>query len=170
MIKVDISGMADGEYEFDFLKPIATLECAFDEFFGDVKVALLVVKLGTRYTLKAKSECYAKMLCDRSLKEFEENIFSEFQLAYRADTKLFLESNGQRELNNEIIIREDFKYIDITSEVLEHLALELPMKRIAPEFRDKEITEIFPELDKDRIVGENSVDDRWTKLKDFKIN
>jgi uncharacterized metal-binding protein YceD (DUF177 family) len=133
-------------------------------------VNLTVWRLGHRYTLKGKSECTARMICDRSLQEFDEKIQCDFSLVYRADTKLFLESGKNPNNENEIIIREDYKYIEISTEVIEHLALNLPMKRVAPEFRDKEITEIFPELSSDRIVSENSVDDRWTKLKDFKIN
>lgn len=170
MIKIDISGMANGEYEFDITAPIRTVECAFEEFYGDIVLNVNVKRLGLRYNVKCSAEAMARMTCDRSLRDFEEKISCGFDLVYKADTKLFLESGKSSEIEKEIIIREDYKYIDITQEVIEHLALQLPMKRVAPEFRDKEIEEIFPEISRDRIYKQNSVDDRWSKLKDIKIN
>ncbi|MDX9789606.1 MAG: DUF177 domain-containing protein [Candidatus Kapaibacterium sp.] len=171
MIKIDISGMADGEYEFDISTPIGKIECVFDEFFGNVGVKVRVIRLGTRYNLKTHAEAIARLECDRSLRIYEEKIATDFELSYRADTKLYLESGSHGENDKEIIIREDFKYIDISQEVMEHLALQLPMKRLAPEFRDKDIEEIFPEI---RIAGNNDgaepIDDRWSKLKDLKFN
>lgn len=170
MIKVDISGMADGEYEFDFKIPVKTLDNSFEEFIGNVLVNLSVIRLSHRYTLIGKAECVARLICDRTLKEFDEIIKSDFNLVYKADTKLFMESQESQNNENEIIIREDTKYIDISSEVLEHLALNLPMKRIAPEFRDKDILDIYPELNNEHIEKNTIVDERWSKLKDFKIN
>jgi len=170
MIKIDISGMTDGEYEIDLNVPISQTECAFEEFFGDVVLNVRVVKLGHRYNLKCHAECFAKMICDRSLKDFEEKIVSNFDLAFIADTKLFLESGKNNEDDNEIIIKEDYKYINIADEVVENLALQLPMKRVAPEYRDKDISEIFPELSSENIMKENAADERWSKLKNFKIN
>ncbi|MBX3044997.1 MAG: DUF177 domain-containing protein [Candidatus Kapabacteria bacterium] len=171
MIKIDISGMSDGEYEFELSVPVNTLETAFDEFFGDIRLSVIVKKLGLRYTLTADAKVNARMECDRSLQIFEELISANFEIVYRANTKLFLEVGKHGENDKEIIIREDYKYIDISEEVLEHLALKLPMKRLAPEYRDKELSEIFPEIAKEIIPDENlPLDDRWSNLKNIKFN
>lgn len=171
MIKVDISGMADGVYEFDIVTPISNVECSFEEFIGDINLAVSVTKLGLRYTTKVSANANAKLICDRSLKEYVELITCEFEIVYKADTRLFLEIGKHGENDKEIIIREDSKYIDISEEVIEHLALELPMKRLAPEFRDKELEEIFPEISAEYIKkDDSSVDERWSKLKNIKFN
>ena len=171
MIKIDISGMADGEYEFDFKTPVSNVECSFEEFYGDIALNVIVRKLGLRYNLKVSAQMMARMECDRSLKDFEESISCKFDLVYKADTRLFIESGKHSENDKEIIIREDYKYIDISQEVIEFLALELPMKRLAPEYRDKEIDEIFPEIAPGRIRRDGEPDDeRWSKLKNIKLN
>ncbi len=171
MLKLDISGMADGEYEFTLVEPVSKLNCPFEEFVGDVHFEGTVRKLGHRYNLKAELKGTARLICDRSLIEFDEPIESELFMSFIADTKAFLELTGQEHKHNEVIIREDYKYIDVSPYVMESLALELPLKRIAPEFRDKELKEIFPEVaDKLREENENDIDDRWSKLKNIKIN
>lgn len=163
--------MAEGVYEFDLVAPISEVYCSFEEFSGDILLNVLVNKLGTRYKFTVSAEAIAKMECDRSLKIFEEKIACKFEIVYRADTKLFLQSGKHSENDKEIIIREDYKYVDISEEVIEHLALELPMKRLAPEYRDKDLVDIFPEISSDRITNiDDTVDDRWSKLKNIKFN
>ena len=148
MIKIDIHGMTDGEYEINLNTDVSKVECYFEEFFGSIEANVM-----------------AALVCDRSLKNYEEKITSDVKLSFIANTKAFLEET-EKDIDSDIVIREDAQFIDITSEVIELLALNLPMKRIAPEFRDKEITEIFPELSS----SQNATDERWSKLKDFKIN
>lgn len=165
MIKIDIHGMKDGEFEINLNTEVAKIECFFEEFFGKIEVNGVIKKVGNRFTLKSKAYVLAKLTCDRSLKDYNERIESDVNLGFIADTKTFLE-NPEKDVDSDILIREDAQFIDITSEVIELLALNLPMKRIAPEYRDKEITEIFPEINS----GDNATDERWSKLKDFKIN
>ena len=61
------------------------------------------------------------------------------------------------------IIRDDELFIDLSDEVRQELALSLPMKRIAPEFRDKEWEDIAPEV-------ATEIDDRWKALKGLNLN
>ncbi len=165
MIKIDIHGMTDGEYEINLNTDVSKVECYFEEFFGSIEVNGMIKKVGNRFTLISKASVMAALVCDRSLKNYEEIITSDVKLSFIANTKAFLEET-EKDIDSDIVIREDAQFIDITSEVIELLALNLPMKRIAPEFRDKEITEIFPELSS----SQNATDERWSKLKDFKIN
>ncbi len=171
MLKLDISGMADGEYEFNIVEPVSLLNSDFEEFIGDVVLDAIMNKLGNRYNLKADIKATAKMICDRSLQEYEEQIKSHIDMSFIADTKAFLSMNGKEPKYHEVIIREDIKYIDITTYVMESLALELPMKRIAPQFRDKQLDEIYPDV-ADKISSEKhkDLDERWSKLKNLKIN
>lgn len=173
MIKIDITGMKDGKYDLSIEAPVDKMNCIVEEFFGDVKLKGTIKKISNRFTFTAKAEVQARMICDRSLKEFVENIETDVKLSFIADTKAYLENKGKinEDIDSDILIREDVKYINITSEVIELLALQMPMKRIAPEFRDKELEEIFPELSGEIFKNEKDViDDRWSKLKNLKIN
>ena len=165
MIKIDIHGMKDGENEINLNTNISEIECFFEEFFGKIVLNGIVKKITNRFTLISKAEVMANLVCDRSLKTYQERISCDVNLSFISDTKAFLESE-KTDKDSDIVIREDAQYIDITSEVIELLALNLPMKRVAPEYRDKEITDICPELSD----GDSATDERWAKLKDFKIN
>jgi len=171
MLKLDISGMAEGEYEFNIVEPASMLNSGYDEFIGSIILDVTINKLGNRYNLKADIKAIARMICDRSLQEFDEEIKSHLDMSFIADTKDFLALNGKEPKYHEVIIREDYKYIDITSYVIESLVLELPMKRIAPQFRDKDLSEIYPDV-ADKITDDKHkvFDERWSKLKNLKIN
>lgn len=163
--------MADGEYEFNIVEPVSSLNSGFDEFIGNVVLEATINKLRNRYNLKADIKAIAKLTCDRSLQDYDEEIKSHLDMSFIADTKAYIALNGKEPKYHEVIIREDIKFIDITTYAMESLALELPMKRIAPQFRDKELDEIYPEV-ADKISHESNyvLDERWSKLKNLKIN
>jgi uncharacterized metal-binding protein YceD (DUF177 family) len=75
-------------------------------------------------------------------------------------------------VGEEIIIREDDKYFDMTQEVCEQLAVRLPMKRIAPEFAEVEFEDLYPEysIKKEKEVFKDELDERWAPLKKIKLN
>ena len=169
MIKIDITGLKEGEYDVSVISALNSEECSFEEFFGNISLIGKIRKAGNRYSLSAKAQVNAKLICDRSLKEYEEVITADVNLGFVSDTKAYLETKPVKDSgDSDIIIREDAHFINVTNEVTELLALELPMKRIAPEYRDKELEEIYPELKEKSL--DNSNDDRWSKLKDLKIN
>jgi uncharacterized metal-binding protein YceD (DUF177 family) len=165
MLKIDIHGMKDGEYELELCSNISKLECNFEEFIGDVKVKGKIRKIGNRYSIESIAEVTANLICDLSLQNYQEIIISEVNLSFKADTKSFLEKKNE-DYDSEILIREDAQFIDLSKIVLEFLALKLPMKRIAPEYKDKEITDIYPFLNEKN----SEIDSRWNNLKNFKIN
>ena len=71
-------------------------------------------------------------------------------------------------------VSKNYIGIDITEEIREELAVNLPMKRIAPEFEDKEFEEIFTEYTnkKNPAIADkvSIIDERWAPLKNLKIN
>lgn len=174
MVELDIMDMKDGKKDLNLEFPTDELSNMQEEFFGNIQLKGIITKIGNRYTFVGNAVCSSKLICDRSLKEFEQIIDSEISMNFLADTNLFMLAGDDKiSPNNEIIIHEDTRKIDITDEVLEQLAVALPMKRISPEYEDKEIDEIFPEIS-DKISKEekkeNDVDDRWSALKNIKFN
>jgi uncharacterized metal-binding protein YceD (DUF177 family) len=109
------------------------------------------------------------MLCDRTLTEFEELITAGITASFLANTELFKSKKRYNDNDSEeIIIHNDEKELDITKIVKDQLAVKLPMKRIAPEFREKSFEELYPEYS---INGnQEKIDSRWDKLKKLRID
>lgn len=172
MLQIYIHGIKDGDYQIDLCDAIDKVpDLMYKEFFGELKFKGTMKKSGNRFSVIGTAKSSAKLICDRSLNEYTEEIQSEISLSYLANTALYLANRGKVNEDEEYYIHEDDKNLDITYEVLESLELHLPMKRISPEYRDKEIDEIFPEHSA-RFKQDNKeeIDDRWSKLKNLKLN
>lgn len=178
MIKIDIQGMSEGKQEISLSFPVDKIDSIAEEFFGIVHINGELRKISNRYTLKLRISGRANLVCDLSLKEYIEDISTDLQLSFIADSNLY-DLKHENDLNedsddDEILIREETKYLDITDRVIEELLVSLPMKRIAPENRNKELKDIYPEYTADNESEEEQsnteIDERWKKLKNIKIN
>ncbi len=168
MIPIYIQGIRDGEYDIDILVPVEEVENMFPEFFGEIKINGVLRKLGNRYTVKVRAQCYANLICDRTLTNYVELIESEFNCSYLANTELFWQQTKIEQDDDERLIHEDAKYIDIGNDIREQLAVNLPLKKIAPEYRDKNLEDIYPQYVKKEDIEET--DSRWEPLKKLKFN
>ncbi len=173
MLKIYIHCIKDGEYPLELsCSPKSVNNFQADEFFGNIELTGKMIKVGNRFTVTANVSVNCKFICDRSLTEYEEVITAEFVANYLADTKLYLQKKDNIDDDREIYIPEDEKYLDVTNEAVEALYVSIPMKKVAPEFRDKSIDEIFPEI-QDHFVESDTViklEEKWSKLKDLKLN
>lgn len=176
MLKIFIQGLSDGLHDVELICSTSEIDGLFEEFIGDVKTEGKLRILGSRYTFTGKAECKAKLICDRSLKEYTELITADLKISFLADDTL-LSKLDDDEISDfeENIISQDDKYLNITDEVRELLAVNLPMKRIAPEYQEKEIEEIFPQYtagQKEKLKNkqEEKPDERWAALKNIKLN
>ena len=117
------------------------------EFFGEIKIEGLLRKYGKRFAFTGTAECKAKLICDLSLEEYEELITSELEISFMADSRLFMMRNEEDAAEaDEKIVHEDDEFFDVSELVREQLALKLPMKRIAPKYREKDIKGNLPRL------------------------
>lgn len=172
MLLIYIHGINNGDHQIELSEKLDTVpDLRYKEFFGELKFIGIMKKSGKRFNVIGVAKASARLICDRTLKEYNEEIQIEVNLSYLADTRLYLANKGKVIEEEENYIHEDDKNLDITYEVLELLELHLPMKRISPEFRNKEIDEIFPEHSA-RFMQNNKVeiDDRWSNLKNLKLN
>lgn len=174
MIKIYIQGMEDGIRDVDMDVPVEEAPGIYPEFFGLIEINGQLRKIGDRFSFTGEAQCSAELKCDRSLKDYEEMIQAEIKISFLAGN---MHEHTQEELENKenentIIIGDEDKEIDITDIITEELSVNLPLKRIAPEYRDKEFDEIYPEYsaDKNEKNESNEIDDRWSALKDVKIN
>lgn len=165
MLKIHIQSLGDSGRDFSLEVEAEKLPKLFDEFFGSVVVDGHVKVHSDRFSITGKAKGKAKLECDLSLKEYEEEIEAEFQLTARRG--LIEESE---EDNDTIYISDDDTYIDISEIVGETLSLAIPMKRIAPEFRDKELKDIHPDRAEESEENNSPGKDTWAALKKIKLN
>ena len=172
MIEIPIQGMKDGEQHLHLECNAEEVRGAFSEFHGPISVEARIRKVGKRINVELQAQCAALLTCDYSLKEFDENIIAELSINYMIDTELYLRhrEEGAEEVYDVHAVHEESKVIDMTSEIIEELAVRLPLKRIAPELRDKNLEDLVDKrfLD-DSGEDHMSMPDAWSVLKNLNI-
>lgn len=169
-MELSIKGLPDGRHEVELEADVMTMPAICSEFIGTVRVTGFVQKIGKRYIVTGQAECKARLICDRSGEEFEEHIIAPLQLNYVANTHLYLEQQDREEPEQPYYIREDATKIPIADEVRQELAVNLPLKRIAPAYRDKNLGDLYPDLDADVSPSTNEPDERWAALKNISFS
>ncbi len=169
MLKIPLQEVKDGMIDVSLTTDASDIVGLFPEFFGIISLSGTLNKVGKVYNFMGKATCMARLICDRTLTEFTEEITAPLVVSYLADTQVFLMPEATTK-DNMHIIREDDLFIDISVEVAEELALHLPMKRIAPQFRDKDWDEIESIITKDTTNKEEKIDERWSALKNIHLN
>jgi uncharacterized metal-binding protein YceD (DUF177 family) len=164
MLTISIKGLTDGKYPIE-----ATIDCSelphiSEEFFGTLSVRGTIRKHDKRYLLDLQAEVSARLFCDVSGEEYEEHIQAECSLEYVANTMLANLHTDRTDAEPPYYIREDDMTIDISDEIRQEMAINLPLKRVAPAYRDKEFSEVFPKYAENDVVASDT-DPRWAALK-----
>lgn len=160
MLHQDIRQMQDGTREVSLECPADEIPGMFPEFAGSiVRCTGTLRKIGKRFLFNLEARATAHLECDLSLEEFDEEIVTQFEILFIADTELRLLAgiSGDEPYitdRDERIIRSDSVEIDLTEDVREELCTSLPLKRVAPQYRGKDISDIFPGID--GIITEKS--------------
>jgi len=177
MIKVLVHGIKEGKNNIDITTAVDKIENLYSEFFGDVHIFGSLSYNADRFHFILNAKAKARLICDISLDEYEEEFI--------ANTSFILKDIGDRliDIDNESEgnFRISNKEIDISKYIAEALALEIPMKKIAPKYRGIDINQIYPEHtvigsqdnQNEKIIDKKSdkkdIDPRWSTLKDLKL-
>ncbi len=164
MLIISIKGLSDGQYPVEASADCSEIDHIFEEFFGTLRVSGTMRKHGKRYLFDLIAEAPAHLLCDVSGEEFEEIISAEFSLEYIANTMLANFHADKEDIEPPYYIREDDTKIDITDEVRQEMGINLPLKRTAPQYRDKEFADIFPDFSEKHTLSSEAIDPRWAAL------
>lgn len=174
MITINIVGLRDGNHPFSIETDVSQIPGLASEFIGTIHTEGVLRKASSRYTLDADVSGTARLVCDRSLEEYEEPITAVIDLDFVVDHDLAATQRGRiSELDDEEVrgIREEDKVIDLTEDVRQVLTVAIPFRRVAPAYRDKELEEIHPaikERDADGTDHTQVVDERWAALAKLK--
>jgi uncharacterized metal-binding protein YceD (DUF177 family) len=158
MLKISILGMEDGDHAFHSSCESSEIRDMFPEFNGAVEIEGMIKKQGKRLTLNAQASCMSTLICDLSGEDFEQKIEAPIMKHFRIDSQLFdLKTN--EEDGDEILLRDDEDFIDITEEVRQELVIHLPMKRVSPAYAGVSFETLHPELltkEEEKKDGDNS--------------
>jgi len=138
--------------------------------WGRVTVVGTVEKFENKYILALEARCVARLICDRSSEEYEEEIVVPIAVTFIKNSELYAQQKLEADPEPPFYIHEDAKYLDITDYVRQELALHLPMKRVAPWYRDKELEDIFPFLQRREQEQQQHIDDRWSALQNLRFD
>lgn len=164
-IVVSIKGLQSGSRTFEETVPATSISGIVAEIAGDVHVNGQVNRISRRLRIHVSISATAHLICDRSLEEFDEPITAEGDYEFLFDTDLAVEQRG--ELLDPDVVRGlpvDATEVDITEDVRQELALAIPMRRIAPKYRQLELNEMYPGISNE----EPASDERWAALKNLK--
>jgi|YNPBryulayer2012_1023412.scaffolds.fasta_scaffold28260_1 uncharacterized metal-binding protein YceD (DUF177 family) len=175
-MKIRIHGIKDGIHDVREIVPVEEIEGMLPEFFGNVSFVGKMRKIGKRYTITGFAECNIRLICDLSLEEYTDTVSSEIKVSFIANTDMFLLQSGQSDdPDAERAVHEDDEFFDISNDVREQLAVSIPMKRIAPQYRNKTFADLHPEFSAEITENistndEEQIDERWKALKNIKLN
>ncbi len=170
VLVIELQGLQAGKQSISIEAPASEIPDMFPEFKGIVTVAGTVEKFENKYILSLQARCVAHLVCDRSSEEYEEEIVVPIAVTFIKNSELYAQQKLEADPEPPFYIHDDAKYLDITDYVRQELALHLPMKRVAPWYRDKELEDIFPFLQRQAREREQQIDERWSVLRKLKFD
>lgn len=167
MIKIRVIGLEDGNHAFDIHTEKLRMS-GNDYEFKNISIVGELIIHGTKVNLKGNLEASVDLNCDRSGKDFTENIKKEVDFIFKFNAK------GIEILDDDIdnsLFRLEGNLLNINDLIYEELLLTIPLKKIAPEYRDVEFENLFPDfIDKNTGKDEKKDTSTWNELKKLNFN
>lgn len=179
--ELDIYKLGNKKHRYEFEIDDQFFDMFEDSFLskGKLHVSLELDKSETMIIADFVIKGNVELVCDRSLDEFNHEVFAERQLIFKFGEEF-------EEISDEIvIIPQNTQKLDVSQYIYEFIGLSIPMKKLHPRFCD----EIFDETDDDKTESvlvfstdsqeksepeteeeEKIADDVWEKLKKIKSN
>jgi len=170
---INIVGLTNKEHHFTFEMGSAFFERYGSELVsqGALTAEVVLDKRETFIDATFSIQGVVNLICDRSLEPFEQTVKRRRKLVFKF-------GDVAEELSDEIImISWETERLELGQYLYEFIALELPMKKLHPRFRDEEAEDDSPEgkiiyssteKENNDPGGEEDIDPRWEKLKEFK--
>jgi len=161
---VNILGLSKSVHQFDFQLDEDFFKKYGQDFVtnGKFNARVSLDKRETFIEADFKIEGNAFLVCDRSLDDFDYPI---------SITKKVVFKYGEvpQEVSDEIIIiTADQDKLDLGQLMYEFIALQIPMKKLHPRFRDEESKEGLVYTSTTEKESDGEIDPRWEKLKKLK--
>jgi uncharacterized metal-binding protein YceD (DUF177 family) len=131
---------------------------------GEFMVDLDLNKHETFIEVDFKIKGTARLVCDRSLDQFDYPIETE-------DKIVFKYGDGDAELDDDIVqIDRDTAQLELGQYIFQIIGLAVPMKKLHPRFAENEREEDELIYTSEKESQEEEIDPRWEKLKNLNKN
>jgi len=166
MIKIKVSNLSNGKYEYDFEGKIDEIDVS-DPYVGDFRTKVVLTKFDNQIILDSSTEIDADLVCDRCNKEFNRVITSNYRMIYLfgQDTQ-----NSGNEKMDVVYLHPDTDKIDLSNDVRDYSLLAIPMKKLCSEDCKGLCSKCGKNLN-DGLCNckDEETDPRWEQLKELKI-
>ncbi len=126
MIKIKVSNLANGRYDFDFEGKVSDLEIS-EPYVGNFNSNVSLNKFDNQIVLDSETGITANLVCDRCAKEFQVVIKSKLKMVYLFRVN-FDESESERE--EVVYIHPGTDKIDLDKDIRDYALLAVPMKQL----------------------------------------
>ena len=167
MVKIKVSSLSNGIYDFDFEGKASDLEI-FEPYEGNYKTKVVLTKYDNQIILDAETGITGNFTCDRCAKEFQAEIKSNYRMVYLFHVN---SEDYEDEKEDVVIIHPDTDKIELNGDIRDFAVLAVPMKKLCSEM----CKGLCPRCGKNLNEGpcnctEESVDPRWEPLQKLKTN
>jgi len=162
-MKIKISGLENGTYEYDFEDDIEKIELT-EPLFGKYNSNVVLNKFDDQIILEASTTAGANFICDRCGIEFTQSVISKYKMIY-----LLRSIEDAEEEINITYLSPDAHIIDLSNEVRDYMILSIPMKRLCKEDCKGLCVKCGSNLNEKQCECEDSeIDERWKVLTELK--
>ncbi len=165
MIKIKVSSLTNGRYEYDFEGKASDLEI-FEPYIGNFSTNVVLTKFDHQVILDSETAISGNLNCDRCAKEFHSVIKSKFRMVY-----LFRGNIGETENEKEdvVYLHPDSDKIELDKDIRDFAILGVPMKKLCSD----DCKGLCPRCGKNLNEGicdcsEEKIDPRWEPIQKLK--
>ncbi len=157
MLSVDLSPLDEGAHELTF-SPTAEDIGLDPDVFSKIALDLRLDVAERRVLASLDVRAVATLECDRTLVMYQQPVRGDHSVLFLPSEQISPDSED----DTLQLLPETESELDLTDAVRETLMLSLPLRRVAPEAEDAEITTFFGEQE---MLDGTPVDDRWDALR-----
>ncbi|MEJ2506006.1 MAG: DUF177 domain-containing protein [Ignavibacteriaceae bacterium] len=162
-MKIKVSGLSNGTYNYDFNFGIKNLELE-EPFFGDYYTNVVLNKFDDQIIIESSTSVDASFICDRCSKEFVRTVESKYKMVY-----LLRDISSKSEEVDVTYLPHDADKIDISQDVRDYLILSIPMKKLCKEDCKGLCYKCGKDLNEGKCdCPEQEIDERWKPLLELK--
>ena len=165
MIKIKVSNLSNGRYDYGFEGKASDLEI-FEPYIGKFKTYLILSKFENQIILDSETEINANLICDRCVGDFQSIIKSKFRTVY-----LYMANydDADNEKEDVVFIHPDRDNIDLDEYIRDYAVLAVPMKKLCKEDCKGLCPKCGKNLNEETCnCNEENIDPRWESIQKLK--
>lgn len=166
MIKIKVSNLTNGRYDYDFKGKVAGIDVS-GPYVDDYETRVVLNKFDNQIILDAETNIVANLICDRCASEFQSVITSKYRLIYLFTQNIEHSENDRIDV---VYLHPETDKIDITKDIRDYAILALPMKKLCLEDCKGLCPNCGKNLNEASCNCKNEkIDPRWEPLQKLKL-